>query len=69
VQTDESDKITGKLQFSGPKPPTSLLNQRFAAIGYGIAFAARERSWKKFHDSGITVQPRKGLTISRLPLP
>lgn len=69
MQAEEADELGGCLQLHGPEAPSSLLDQRLAAIGQRIALVALERSREILHDPRVCVQFGKGRPVARAPLP
>jgi len=68
VQADVADKPAALLQLGGPKTPSPLVDERFAAIGHGVALGAGEAGREELHHSLVVVEGSEGGAVGGLPL-
>ena len=69
VQADVADKLAALLQLGGPKAPPPLVDERFAAIGHGVALGAGEAGREELHHSLVVVEGGEGGAVGGFPLP
>lgn len=68
AQAYESNEPAAFLRFGGPETPAVLGDQGLTAISHRIACGPIKQRGKKFHDSRIRVERRKGIAVGGEPL-